>query len=110
MKVLSIKQPQASLIAYGIKKYEFRTWNTKYKGEILIHASKSVEKKLWKSLNVIIQIILCKVNLIDSVKVDDDFREVLKSEDSLVYNHVITDKMWQEIEVRSKFKQIQLKL
>ena len=100
MKVLSIKQPYASLIAYGIKKYEFRTWNTKYRGEILIHASKSVDKKAMEefkcyNLDYPLGCIIAKVNIIDSVKVDDDFRGVLKSENSLVYNHVITDKMWQ---------------
>lgn len=39
MKTLSIKQPWASLIAHGIKDVENRTWKTKYKGKILIHAS-----------------------------------------------------------------------
>ena len=29
MKVLTIKQPRATLIAEGYKEYEFRTWNTK---------------------------------------------------------------------------------
>ena len=40
MKVLTIKQPYATLIAEGIKEYEFRTWKTKYRGELLIHAGK----------------------------------------------------------------------
>jgi hypothetical protein len=39
MKVLSIQQPWASLIVLGHKKIETRSWNTKYRGEILIHAS-----------------------------------------------------------------------
>ena len=30
MKVLTVKQPYATLIAEGIKEYEFRTWKTKY--------------------------------------------------------------------------------
>ena len=29
MKVITIKQPFASLIAEGLKEYEFRTWKTK---------------------------------------------------------------------------------
>ena len=45
MKVLSIKEPWASLIVNGHKCYEFRSWKTKYSGKILIHASKSTEKK-----------------------------------------------------------------
>lgn len=43
MKVITIKQPFATLIAAGIKEYEFRTWKTKHKGEILIHTGKGVE-------------------------------------------------------------------
>src|SRR5690554_6301238 len=39
MKALSIKQPWASLIAYGIKDVENRTWKTSYRGRIYIHAS-----------------------------------------------------------------------
>lgn len=38
MKVITIKQPWATLIAKGYKEYEFRTWKTKYRGDILIHA------------------------------------------------------------------------
>lgn len=38
-KVLSIKQPWASLIAHGIKDIENRSWKTKFRGTILIHVS-----------------------------------------------------------------------
>ena len=48
MKVLTIKQPWASLIVNGHKKYEFRSWKTKYRGKILIHAGKSLEKDMLK--------------------------------------------------------------
>ena len=39
MKALTIKQPWASLIAHGVKDIENRTWKTKYRGKILIHAA-----------------------------------------------------------------------
>ncbi len=39
MKALSIKQPWASLIAHCIKDIENRTWATKHRGTIYIHAS-----------------------------------------------------------------------
>jgi len=39
MKALSIKQPWATLIAHGIKDIENRTWRTKFRGRIYIHAS-----------------------------------------------------------------------
>src|SRR4051812_9812953 len=44
MKALSIRQPWAYLIAHGFKPVENRTWNTKVRGEILIHASKGFDK------------------------------------------------------------------
>jgi len=40
MKCISILQPWASLVALGHKRIETRSWNTKYRGELLIHASK----------------------------------------------------------------------
>ena len=40
MKALSIRQPWAWLIVNGYKDIENRTWPTKVRGDILIHASK----------------------------------------------------------------------
>jgi len=40
MKAISLKQPWASLIANGEKTIETRTWPTKYRGDLLICASK----------------------------------------------------------------------
>jgi len=45
MKVLSLKQPYAELILQGKKKIELRNWNTKFRGEFLIHASKIPDKE-----------------------------------------------------------------
>jgi len=39
MKTLSIRQPYASLICRGIKTIENRSWDTAYRGKLLIHAS-----------------------------------------------------------------------
>lgn len=41
MRALSIRQPWASLIARGVKTIETRTWSTRYRGPLLILASKS---------------------------------------------------------------------
>jgi hypothetical protein len=43
IKVISIQQPFASLIAFGEKKFETRSWATKYRGELAIHASKKID-------------------------------------------------------------------
>ncbi|WP_346235706.1 ASCH domain-containing protein [Lysinibacillus telephonicus] len=45
MKAITIKQPWATLIALGEKKFETRSWQTKYRGPIAIHAGKSVDKE-----------------------------------------------------------------
>ena len=48
MKTLSIKQPFAELILQEKKKIELRKWNTKFRGEFLIHASKTPDKEAMK--------------------------------------------------------------
>jgi len=45
MKALSLKQPWAELVVSGRKTIELRNWETKFRGEFLIHASKSPNKK-----------------------------------------------------------------
>lgn len=58
MKALTIIQPWASLIALGEKKIETRSWRTKYRGPVLIHAGKSVDHDI------------CKTNPFSAVLVD----------------------------------------
>lgn len=45
MKALSIKQPWASLIVHGFKQVENRTWSTRFRGDIWIHAGKSIDRE-----------------------------------------------------------------
>ena len=40
MKALSLTQPWASLVALGHKRIETRSWSTRYRGVIAIHASR----------------------------------------------------------------------
>lgn len=40
MKVISLTQPWASLVAVGEKKIETRSWRTPYRGTLAIHAAK----------------------------------------------------------------------
>lgn len=39
MKAITIKQPWASLIVHGIKNIENRSWQTNFRGRVLIHSS-----------------------------------------------------------------------
>jgi hypothetical protein len=45
MKCLSLKQPFAELLVSGKKTIELRIWNTKFRGEFLVHASKKIDKE-----------------------------------------------------------------
>lgn len=45
MKALTLTQPWASLVAIGAKKIETRSWSTKYRGPLAIHAAKGFPKE-----------------------------------------------------------------
>ena len=51
MKALSIWQPYASLIAIKAKQYETRSWATKYRGLLAIHAAAKSPAAVYKILN-----------------------------------------------------------
>lgn len=46
MKAITIIQPWATLIALGEKRFETRSWATRHRGEIAIHAGKKLDKKI----------------------------------------------------------------
>lgn len=86
MKVLSIKEPWASLIMNGTKKIETRSWKTKYRGEIYIHASLSKAKiikpevyELIKDMNFKCGYIICKCNLVDCIYMTDEYVNDMKT-------------------------------
>ena len=53
MRVLSLTQPWASLMAFGEKRYETRSWSTPYTGLVAIHAAKGFPREC---------MMLCKAN------------------------------------------------
>lgn len=46
MKAITIHQPWATLIVLGEKQFETRSWPTKYRGPIAIHAARKVDKEM----------------------------------------------------------------
>lgn len=46
MKAISLWQIWASLIRYNLKEFETRSWGTRYRGKLVIHAAKTREE-LW---------------------------------------------------------------
>ena len=100
MKVITLKQPYATLVAEGLKEYEFRTWKTKYRGEILIHAGKGIDKEAMKryeylNLSYPSGCIIARVNLTDCIKVDDDFRKELIDKNRIIYYNLVENPEWE---------------
>ena len=118
MKVITIKQPWATLIAEGYKEYEFRTWNTKYRGDILIHAGKGIDKKAIEkfkkyNLDYPTGCIIAKAKLTDSIYVDDAFVKKVGPTNPLVYEGIISKQDWEgygfKLENIEKIKPIYIK-
>ena len=90
MKVLSIKEPYATLICNGKKRIETRSWKTNYRGELYIHASLSKMSKEVKEREELMEIldndelnygnIICKCNLIDCIYMTKEFVEDIKKD------------------------------
>ena len=91
MKTITIKQPWATLIMQGDKRFEFRNWQTAYRGELLIHAGKSIDKEAIKRLEKYLPKelplgkILGKVRLVDWIKMSPEFKEELLKENRDIY-------------------------
>lgn len=91
MKVLTIKQPWATLIMQQDKRFEFRSWKTSYRGELLIHAGKGIDKeaviRLAKYLPKELPTgkILGEVQLVDCIKCDKEFIQMCQKENKDIY-------------------------
>lgn len=85
MKALTIRQPWATLMALGEKKIETRSWKSKYRGPLLIHAGKSLDKELclrepikstlkkhgYTEKNLPTGVIIAKCELVDCIQVKE---------------------------------------
>ena len=94
VRVLSIKEPFASLIKDGKKKIETRSWKTNYRGEIYIHASLTKSKlderimELNKLVTPMPGYVLCKCTLKDCVYMDETFiKDIQKNRKEYLYGN-----------------------
>ena len=98
MKALTIREPWASLIVTGYKKYEFRSWKTNYRGKILIHAGLNLEKDMLNrfkdyDIECVKGAIIGEAEIVDCILVDKEFNDQLRKIDPIVYgrsNHTET--------------------
>jgi hypothetical protein len=54
MKCLSIRQPWAWLVVNGWKNIENRTWRTRYRGDLLIHAAVAVTRADYEACRIFV--------------------------------------------------------
>jgi hypothetical protein len=87
MKAITLWQPWATLIAIGVKPFETRSWPTRYRGPIAIHAGKTreglrlcegeidIEQALALAgyiLNTVpLGVVVCTANLVDVLSTDE---------------------------------------
>lgn len=91
MKVLTLKQPWATLVAEGIKEYEFRSWKTNYRGKVLIHAGTGIDKNDMEkfddlNLNFPSKKIITEVELVECLELDDELNEKIINENNIAYS------------------------
>ncbi len=90
MKVLTIKEPWATLIVEGYKEYEFRSWKTNYRGKILIHAGLNIDKDMLErfkcyNLNYTKGAIIGEAEIVDCIFIDEKFNQELTNKNNIVY-------------------------
>lgn len=80
MKAITIWQPYAQAIVLGLKKFETRSWPTKYRGKLAIHASLkplSKERKLlvekYNIKDCALGEVIAVVDLVDCILMTDEF-------------------------------------
>ncbi len=110
MKALSLLQPWASLVVLGHKKIETRSWNTKYRGELLIHASAGKKEnqrttyldfqqqffnlELPRFKDLPFGAIIGKVNLIDTFKIEEAETIINHNEDLFGISDITDNDAW----------------
>lgn len=92
MKAITLKQPWASLVANGYKLYEFRSWKTNYRGDILIHAGKGIDVQAMEKVKELdleypSSQILAIVCIEDCIKLDDEINEKIYMDNPLIYEN-----------------------
>ncbi|WP_373802637.1 ASCH domain-containing protein [Bacteroides heparinolyticus] len=93
MKVLTLREPWASLIGKGIKTIETRSWSTNYRGELYIHAGKHKVPTNDKRITTVCQYldgepfqygnIFVRCNLVDCILIDEKYAAKIKEENPL---------------------------
>ena len=91
MKVLSLMEPWGRLIKEKVKYIETRSWKTNYRGEILIHAGKGIDKEAMERLkkylpeDIPLGKIIGQATITDCVPMSNEFADMLSKENNEIY-------------------------
>ena len=107
MKVITIREPFATLIKDKVKIYETRSWKTNYRGEIYIHAAKAKSKASNASIASTYlksrenpEHIICKCLLKNCIYMDENFiNEVKKNKEEYNSGHYEVGRYAWQLEV-----------
>jgi hypothetical protein len=106
MKAISLWQPWASAMALGVKRIETRSWETKYRGPLAIHAAKKRDAEVRDAIETLIPLcprlagdlpygaIVGACNLIACVPMtlkDDGYAHLGKFVEPSAYEALLTD-------------------
>ena len=96
MKCLSVCQPFAELIVQGKKTIELRKWNTKFRGEFLVHAPQKIRlddcKRLKIKTKMTVGAIIGKVELVDVKEYESSTQIKIDSKKHLALNDISENK------------------
>jgi len=115
MKCLSVSQPYADLIIKGKKTIELRTWNTKFRGEFLIHAPIKIKTDVCKKMHIDetklrVGVILGRVEIYDVKKYSSilelkkDYKKHFGSEEFLRHKYGFLLKNPKELSIPIPYK------
>ncbi|GAB4547132.1 MAG: hypothetical protein Kow0063_41740 [Anaerolineae bacterium] len=85
MKALSFRQPWAELILQGRKTIDLRTWATRHRGRIAIHASQKVDREICAAYgldpaSLTLGALVGTVDVVDILPLDDERWEALRDQ------------------------------
>lgn len=108
MKALTISQPFASLITNGEKWVENRSWETKYRGSLAIHAGKGTQyltaKQLENHVTVAIvatcELVACVNRIAPTTAQRNELERYYRWDDFLLHKHAEGPWCWVLHEVR----------
>ncbi len=96
MKCLSVCQPFAKLIVQGKKTIELRKWNTKFRGEFLVHAPQKIRlddcQRLKIKTKMTVGAIIGKVELVDVKEYESSTQIKIDSKKHLALNDISENK------------------